>query len=42
MGGATALSKVRNEWPDNAGVQIKLQSLVKLIETEINRWADEK
>jgi hypothetical protein len=41
LGGATALSKVRDEWPDNGGVQIKLRSLAKLIGTEINSWADE-
>jgi hypothetical protein len=42
LGGATAVFKVREEWPDNVGVQNKLRSLAKLIGTEINSWADEK
>jgi hypothetical protein len=42
MGGATAVAKVRKEWPDEEDVQPDVQRLAKLIGTEMNSWADKE
>jgi hypothetical protein len=38
LGGAAAVSKVREEWPDDDAVQTKVQRLIKIIATEMNSW----
>jgi nicotinate-nucleotide pyrophosphorylase len=49
LGGATAVAKVRKEWPDNKDVQVEVQRLAKLLAAEMTRlaavmnsWADEE
>jgi hypothetical protein len=39
LGGATAVTKVKNEWPDNEQVQFAVRDLAKLIAAEMHRWA---
>jgi hypothetical protein len=40
LGGATAVAKVKEEWPDNEDVQDQVQRLAKLLAAEMNSWAD--
>jgi hypothetical protein len=42
LGGAAAVSKLKEKWLDNPGFQTRVRSLAKLIGTEMNSWADEK
>jgi hypothetical protein len=42
MGGATAVAKVRKEWPDDDDVQTDVQRLAKLIGREMTSWADKE
>jgi hypothetical protein len=42
LGGASAIAKVKEEWPDDDDVQEQVQRLAKLIGTEMNSWADEE
>jgi hypothetical protein len=40
LGGATAVAKLREEWPDDNDIQTLVRSLAKLIGLEIKSWAD--
>jgi hypothetical protein len=42
LGGGSALSKVRKEWPDNDDVQTEVRDLAKLLAAEMNSWVDEE
>jgi hypothetical protein len=42
LGGAAAVAKLREERPDDNGLQTQVRSLAKSIATEMNSWADEE
>jgi hypothetical protein len=39
LGGATAVVKVKNRWPENDKIQIQTRHLFKFIAAHFNRWA---
>jgi hypothetical protein len=42
LGGAAAIAKVKNKWPDDIKVQAQVRSLFTLTADELNSWAGEE